>query len=94
MKLSFTARGSARLAAIQVYLEDHSGPRVAARVIAKLRRSAEMLTDHPRLGTEWRGGPTRALVVSGLPYRLHYRIAGETIVILTITHTRQRPPRL
>ena len=42
------------------------------------------------------GGPTRALVVSGPPYRLHYRINDATaglVEIITVAHMRQRPPR-
>jgi mRNA-degrading endonuclease RelE of RelBE toxin-antitoxin system len=35
-------------------------------------------------------------VVSGLPYRIHYRIddVAEAVEIITIAHTRQKPPRI
>ena len=43
------------------------------------------------IGPSWRDGPTRALTVSGLPYRVHDRIRGDDVEIITIAHTRQRP---
>ena len=40
-------------------------------------------------------GPTRALVVSGLPYRIHNRLneAAGLVEIATVAHTSRRPPR-
>ena len=42
---------------------------------------AEMLTDFPRLGARWAEGPTRSLLVSGLPYRIHYRLSDDAVEI-------------
>ena len=66
----------------------------AARVVHRIRQSTEMLADFPELGTRW-DETTRALPVSGLPYRIHYRInaSGQRIEIITIAHTSQLPPR-
>ena len=52
-----------------------------------------MLADHPMLGRDW-DGRTRALTVSGLPYRIHYRIdeSTETVEVVTVAHTSQKPP--
>jgi plasmid stabilization system protein ParE len=54
-----------------------------------------MLADHPQLGVEW-DAPTRALAVSGLPYRIHYRIdeSADVVEIITVAHTSRKPPTI
>lgn len=92
MKVVFSDLSRARLHEIQAYIAFDSA-RAATRVADRIIYAAETLADFPELGARWRGGPTRALVVSGLPYRLHYRITGDVVEIITIAHTSQRPPR-
>ncbi len=62
----------------------------------RIRQTIELLADFPRIGRKWEGGATRALNVSGLPYRVHYRIdeAAATVQIITIAHTSRRMTRL
>lgn len=93
MKLIVSPRAARRLREIQGHIALDSSLHVALRVILRIRQSVEMLADFPEIGARWQGGSTRALVVSGLPYRVHYRIAGDAVEILTIAHTSQRPPR-
>ena len=94
MKVVFSPRAILRLRQIQAYIA-YDNVTAAARVVGRIRQSTEMLADHPKLGSAWAGG-TRALTVSGLPYRIHYRLNKEAdrIEIVTIAHTSQRPPRL
>ena len=54
--------------------------------------AAEVLGDYPEIGPIWPPGPTRAFVVSGLPYRIHYRLAEDRVEVITIAHTSQLPP--
>jgi plasmid stabilization system protein ParE len=70
MKVVFTDRSRARLHDIQSHITLHHA-RAAVRVVDRIIYAAEMLEDHPMLGAPWRGGPTRALAVPGLPYRIH-----------------------
>ena len=51
--------------------------------------------DDPASVTAAVEGATRVLVVSGLPYRIHYRVddATDTVEIITVAHTSQKPPR-
>lgn len=92
MKVVITDRARARLHGIQAYIAKQHA-RAAVRVVDRIIYAAAMLEDHPLLGAIRRGGPTRALVVPGQPYRIHYRIAGDAVEIITILHTSQRPPR-
>jgi plasmid stabilization system protein ParE len=62
----FSARSRARLHEIQGYIAFHN-IRAARSVVDRIIYAAEMLADHPLLGTVWQGGPTRALTVPGLP---------------------------
>jgi plasmid stabilization system protein ParE len=92
MKLIISPRAARRLREIQGYIALEASLHVALRVILRIRQSVEMLADFPQLGGPWQDGPTRALVVSGLPYRIHYRIMGNVVEVLTVAHTSQRPP--
>ena len=94
MKVVFSPRSVARLREIQAYIA-YDNVTAAVQVVSRIRQCAELLGDHPRLGLAWMDGPTRALVVSGLPYRLHYRIneAAGLVEIITVAHMRQLPPR-
>lgn len=92
MKLVFSPRALRRLREIQAYIA-YDNISAATRVMQRIRQTADMLADHPKLGREW-DGATRALVVSGLPYRIHYRINEEAgrVEVITVAHTSCKPP--
>ena len=93
MRVVFTERSRARLHEMQSYIAFHN-IRAAVQVVDRIVFAAELLADHPLLGAVWRDGPTRALVVPGHRYRIHYIVdeAGGRVVILTVAHTSQMPP--
>lgn len=92
MKVVFTDLSRARLHEIQADIAPHHA-RAAVRVVDRIIYAAEMLQDHPMLGPRWLGGPTRALAVPGLPYRIHYRVRADVVEVFTIVHTSQKPQR-
>jgi addiction module RelE/StbE family toxin len=66
----------------------------ADRTADRLKDAAEGLAQHPALGRKGKLDNTRELIVSGLPYMLIYRIAGERIEILRAYHgARSWPPK-
>lgn len=93
MKLIISPRAERRLREIQAHIAMDASLNTALRVILRIRQSVEILADFPMIGAQWQDGSTRALVVSGLPYRGHYRIKGDMVDIITITHTSQKPLR-
>ena len=93
MTLIISPRAARRLREIQGHIALEASLHIALRVILRIRQSVEMLTDFSEIGARWQDGPTRVLVVSGLPYRVHYQIKGDVVEVLTIAHTSQRPPR-
>ncbi len=88
----FSERCRARLHDIQGYIAFHN-IRAAEKVVDRIIYAAEMLGDHPQLGAVWSDGETRALMVPGLPYRVHYRVIMDRVEIITVAHTRQLPPK-
>ncbi|WP_333815748.1 type II toxin-antitoxin system RelE/ParE family toxin [Tabrizicola sp.] len=93
MKLIISPLAAHRLREIQALIALDGNLNAALRVVLRIRQAAEMLTDFPRMAPRWQGGSTRALVVSGLPYRIHYRVLADAVEIMTITHTSQKPQR-
>lgn len=93
MKVALTDAAQARLREIEAHIAKDN-PDAAVRTVDRILYVAEFLADHPRLGRRW-DRRTRALVVSGSPYRIHYRIdeAADVVEIITVAHTSQRPPR-
>jgi toxin ParE1/3/4 len=68
-------------------------PRAAARVHAAIRAAVERLAAHPNLGRTGRVEGTRELMVTGAPYIIAYRLAGDQIRILSILHASRQWPR-
>lgn len=89
MKVVFSDRAKHRLHQIRSYITNDN-PVAAEHVVVRIRQTVELLADFPMLGPKWREGETRALVVSGLPYRVHYRINANVLEIITIAHTSRR----
>ncbi len=94
MKVVFSPRALLRLREIQAWIA-YDDVSAAVRVVNRIRQSTEMLADRPRLGRK-RDARSRALVVSGLPDRIHYRIdeTAGVVEIITVAHTSRMPPRL
>ena len=94
MKVIFSPRALTRLREIQAYIA-YDNVNAAATVVNSIRESAEILADHPKLGQQW-DARTRALIVSGLPCCIHYRIDEDagTVEIITVAHTSRKSPRL
>ena len=59
-----------------------------------IRQVIDMLVEFPKLGARWNDTRTRAITVTGLPYRIHYVVdeARSEVRVITIAHVRQQPP--
>lgn len=93
MKVVFTPLALADLRAIHSYI-DADNPAAAVRTISRIRRAVESLETFPELGRAWEGGPTRALSIAGIPYRVHYRVREDELQILRVFHTARMPPEV
>ena len=80
-----------RLDQVGSYIEKED-PQAAARVIARLVSSVDLLTEQPAMGRVGRIKGTRELVFADIPYIIPYRVQPTTIEILTVMHAAQKWP--
>jgi plasmid stabilization system protein ParE len=91
MRVELSGLGRRRLHEICAYIADRN-PAAAVRVRQRIVASLDLLSEHPLAGPRWRDTDTRALMVPGLRYRIHYEITKDGVRVLTILHTSQKPP--
>lgn len=89
MKLRYTPRARSDLAEIHDYIAQEN-LHAARRVIAIIRKSAELLLLNPLLGRAGRVVGTRELTVGRLPFLLAYRIDADEV--LSVIHTARLWP--
>jgi toxin ParE1/3/4 len=92
VRLRFTRRSLRHLDEVRAFI-GAKDLAAANRIISRLRETIDGLTDYPERGRPGRVSGTRELVVSGTPYIVPYRLAGETIEILAIIHGARVWPR-
>ena len=91
VKVRYSRRARRQLDNIHSYIHERN-PEAATRVVARIRRSVNLLLDFPKLGPHGLVAETRELVVVGLPYVVVYRLAKERddiIEILGVYHSAQ-----
>lgn len=92
MKINFTPQALEDLRAIKNWIAQEDD-RAAERVISRIRQTAMMFAQFPKLGHLGDVAGTREFKVTGLPYMIAYQIASETeIDILTIIHAKRQYP--
>ena len=89
--LRWTRRALMRLDQVGSYIEKED-PQAAARVIARLVSSVDLLAEQPAMGRVGRIKGTRELVFADIPYIIPYRVQPTTIEILTVMHAAQKWP--
>ena len=92
MKLRLTTRAYNDLDALATYLEQES-PSAARRVIERIEATLRLLQTAPLIGRRSARPGTHEFPVRGLPFLVVYRIAVDTIEVLTIFHTSQDPEK-
>ena len=87
--LHYTQRARRQLANIHHYIRERN-PEAATRVIARIRRSANLLRNFPHLGRHGLVPDTRELSVVGFPYVVVYREKSDDVIeVLGVYHTAQ-----
>lgn len=67
-------------------------PAAARHVAEQVRRAAEYLAVHPRLGRDGRVIDTRELVVPNTPFTIAYRVREQHVEIVGVVHQAKRWP--
>ena len=91
MRVVFRPEAEADLAAIALFIAEHSVKRAKSFVL-RLRERCSVLEAHPQIGRPRPelGDGLRSLVES--PYLLIYRLHDETVEIVEVLHTRRDLP--
>ncbi|KJF71394.1 type II toxin-antitoxin system RelE/ParE family toxin [Agrobacterium arsenijevicii] len=90
-RIRWTVRALRRLDEIGAYIEQDD-PDAAARVVARLVASVDMLAEMPAAGRIGRIANTREVVLSDIPYIIPYRVR-QDIEIITVMHASQKWPK-
>jgi plasmid stabilization system protein ParE len=72
------------------YYSEHAGPAVAGRFLQEFERVANLLIEHPGLGTPTKRG-RRSFPLKVFPYSVVYRNLESDIRILIVRHQHRRP---
>jgi toxin ParE1/3/4 len=92
MKFLWTGRALSDLRALHADIAKDSERTANAMIARIVDRAERQLSRLPESGAPGRIAKTRELAVSGTPYVLPYRIAGDTIHILRVFHSARRWP--
>ena len=90
-RIRWTVRALRRFDEIGAYIE-HDDPDAAARVVARIVASVDMLAELPTAGRIGRITGTRELVLSDILYIIPYRVR-QDIEIITVMHASQKWPK-
>ena len=91
MRLRYTPQALSDVVSIAAYILEHN-PDAALRVRAAIQHSIDLVARYPNMGAlnAYRPG-TRSRAVARYPYRIHYVVASEIVIILHIRHTARTP---
>lgn len=90
MKLTLHPAAERDITDAAAFYEREGSPRLSARFIAEFKRLAELLLEHPEIGTP-RSNQRRGFSMSVFPYTIIYRASGDEIKILVVKHDSKRP---
>ena len=87
MRLRYTPQALSDIVSIAAYILEYNTD-AALRVRHTIQHSIDLVARYPHLGAlnAYRPG-TRSRAVARYPYRIHYAVAKQTIIILHIRHT-------
>jgi len=92
MKIEFTNRAVRDLREISGYCRKQFGDRVTAALEARIRDVVTNIADYPERAPRVEGRPgMRFVPLVRYPFKIFYRIIGNTVRIVHIRHAARRP---
>ncbi len=91
MKISYTRLALADIDQAATFIA-RDDPQAAKLVVERIEAAVSGLMLHPELGRQGHVQGTRELVVSRTPFVVPYRIMGDRIEVLAVTHGRRAWP--
>jgi toxin ParE1/3/4 len=92
MRIIWSPFANANLEEIHSYYS-HRNSKAAAKLLAKIFKSAGNLSHYPNLGKPNRLKTCRLLQVPGTAYLLPYRVIGDRVEIIAVFDQRQDKPK-
>jgi toxin ParE1/3/4 len=91
VRIDWLRQAAANVDEIKSYIA-RDNPTAATKVAQRIVERTEALAEFPYMGRLGRVAATRELVVSGTPYIVVYRVAGEVVQIIRVLHGAQQWP--
>jgi toxin ParE1/3/4 len=92
MKLVYSRRALADLEGIAIYYAAHASPAIAESIERRLGNVIDRICRAPEAAPRVsQRSQLRVVAVVRYPFRIFYRVRGDTIDILHIRHTSRRP---
>ena len=92
MKVEFTNRAVGDLRRISAHSRKEFGASVAAALELRVRKAIEQIADAPESAPRVEQRPSmRVLPLMRYPFKVFYRVVGDTVRIVHIRHTARRP---
>ena len=91
MRLTWSPRARGDIYAIHDWVRQHS-EQGATRVIAEIRKTAELIARHPSIGRSTDRPPIRVLPVVRFPYLIYFVVQSDEVIILHVRHGARRDP--
>lgn len=92
MRLRWTPRARSVIDAIHDYISKHN-PRAATALIDRIRQSAALLANYPRMGRETDIASVQVLPVVRYPYLLYHRVDDDELVIVHVRYGARDAPQ-
>jgi len=86
MKINWLKPARQDLEQINTYIAKES-PRVAIKILKKIRHTVELLHDQPNIGRPGRVPHTKELIISETPFIVPYRVKNHVLEILRVLHS-------
>jgi toxin ParE1/3/4 len=91
MKIAWTYTATTNLESIRNYIHNEN-PTAAFKVVTKIFKNVEQLSEFPKSGRKGRAIGTRELVSTDAPYIVSYRILQDHIEIIQVLHDAMQWP--
>jgi toxin ParE1/3/4 len=90
VKIRYTAPALIDLTSVLDYVATHS-PQGAGRIRSRIRKSIELLADHPHIGVRTDDPTIRRLTILPYPYLVFYEVTETEIIVHAVRHTARDP---
>ena len=91
MKIAWTYTATTNLESIRNYIHNEN-PTAAFKVVTKIFKNVEQLSEFPKSGKKGRVMGTRELVITDTPYIVSYHIQLDKIEIIQVFHNAMQWP--